>query len=143
MPTMDWLFQPLSESLKVFKARMNLYIEDQNITDVTKQATKIKIASGDEGMRRILNSGMSDEDQKIPDKIWELLETEVDYSVKISFRVHRLEFSNIRQNSEETTQQYLSRLREKATKCNSEPDELNERLMEMIILSTPHEDFRK
>ena len=140
---MDWSFQPLSESLKVFKARMDLYIEDLNITNTNKQATKIKIASGDEGMRRILNSGMSDADQKIPEKIWELLEAEVDLSVKISFRVHRLEFSNIRQQNEETTQQYLSRLREKASKCNFEPDELNERLIEMVILSTPHEDFRK
>lgn len=143
MPVMDWSFRPLSESLKVFKARMTLYLEDQNINDDTKKATKIKIASGDEGMRRLLNSGMSEEDQRNPIKIWDLLEDEVDHTVKISFRVHRLEFANIRQQPSETTQQYLSKLREKATKCAFEPAELNERLIEMIILSTPHEDFRK
>ena len=143
MPTMDWSLRPLSESLKVFKARMNLYLEDQNITDLVKQATKIKIASGDEGMRRILHSGMTDEDQKKPSELWKLLENEVDFTVKISFRVHRLEFSNIRQENDENTQQYLSRLREKALKCKFEPDELNERLIEMVILSTPHEEIRK
>ena len=140
---MDWSLRPLSESLKVFKARMNLYLEDQNITDLVKQATKIKIASGDEGMRRILHSGMTDEDQKKPSELWKLLENEVEFTVKISFRVHRLEFSNIRQENDENTQQYLSRLREKALKCKFEPDELNERLIEMVILSTPHEEIRK
>ena len=82
---MDWSFQPLSESLKVFKARMELYFEDQNIEDATKQATKIKIAVGNQGMRRLLNSDLTDEDNKVPVKIWTLLESEVDASVKVSF----------------------------------------------------------
>lgn len=142
MPIMDWTIRPLSEALKIFKARIGLYFEDQNISSEEKQATKIKIATGDEGMKRILNSGMSMEDQRKPDKLWRLLEDEVDFTVKISFRVHRLEFSNTKQK-DETTQQYISRLREKATKCSFTPEELNERLIEMLILSTPHEDFRK
>lgn len=34
-------------------------------------------------------------------------------------------------------------MREKASKCEFEADELNERLIEMVILSTPFDDFRK
>ena len=142
IPTMDWSFRPLSEGLKIFKARIELYFEDQKIEEETKKATKIKIAIGDEGMRRVLNSGLSETEQKKPEFLWRLLEDEVDFSVKISFRVHRLEFSNIKQK-DEPLQQYISKLREKATKCAFEPDELNERLIEMVILSTPHEEFRK
>ena len=62
---------------------------------------------------------------------------------KINFRVHRLEFAHIRQNESETTRDFIARLREKASKCEFETAELNERLMEMLILSTPHEDFCK
>ena len=143
MPTMDWAFKPLPEALKIFKARIELYFEDQNIQDAGKRATKIKVAIGDEGMRRLLNSGLTEEEKKLPDKIWELLENEVDYTVKISFRVHRLEFAGIRQDKEESIQQYVARLREKAAKCSFEPDELNERLIEMVITSTQNEEFRK
>ena len=65
-----------------------------------------------------MNSGMTTTEQDIPERMWELLEREVDAAVKVSFRVHRLEFNNIRQNPDETTQQFISRLREKAHKCN-------------------------
>ena len=128
MPIMDWTIRPLSEALKIFKARIALYFEDQDISSEERQATKIKIATGDEGMKRILNSGMMMEDQRKPGKLWKLLEEEVDFTVTISFPVHRLEFSNTRQK-DETTQQYISRLREKATKCLFDPYELNERLI--------------
>ena len=94
-------------------------------------------------MRRLLNSGLTEDEKKMPDKIWELMENEVDYTVKISFRVHRLEFAGIHQNKEESIQQYVARLGEKAAKCSFEPDELNERLIEMVITSTQIEEFRK
>ena len=38
---------------------------------------------------------------------------------------------------------YISRLRGKATPCKFIPEELNDRLIEMVILLTPMEDFRK
>lgn len=143
MPMMDWKHQPLSESFKAFKARMELFLLDHEVTDATKQAIKIRIAIGDEGMRRVLASGLSGDEQKVPDNIWTLLEGQVDASVKINFRVHRLEFGQIRQKSGETISDFVSRLREKATRCEFIAAELNERLIEMIILSTPIDDFRK
>ncbi|XP_014667285.1 PREDICTED: uncharacterized protein LOC106808892 [Priapulus caudatus] len=94
-------------------------------------------------MRRVLASGLSTEDQKDPEKIWDLLESQVDATVKINFRVHRLEFFNMRQKPDEDITTYMSRLREKATKCEFVAEELHERLIEMIILSTPFDDFRK
>ena len=122
---------------------MDLYFEDQEITDKGKQATKIKIAIGDEGMRRILSSGLSIDEKKKPDKIYKLLEQQLDASVKINFRVHRLEFSQLRQNADENITDFVSRLRDKASKCDFDADELNQRLIEMVISSTPNDDFRK
>ena len=40
MPTMDWGYTPLRDALKVFKARINLYFEDANITEDKKKAIK-------------------------------------------------------------------------------------------------------
>ena len=55
MPYLDWQYSLLVDSYKAFKARMELYFVDNDITDAAKKAVKIKIASGDEGMRRILS----------------------------------------------------------------------------------------
>ena len=140
---MDWKHVPLVESFRAFKARMNLYLEDINLTDEAKKATKIKIAVGDEGMRRILTSGLSEADQKQPTKLWNLFEQQVDTSLSVNFRVHRLEFAQLRQKPTENITEYVSRLRAKASQCDFSADELNERLIEMVTLSTPHEAFRK
>ncbi|ELU04379.1 hypothetical protein CAPTEDRAFT_199877 [Capitella teleta] len=143
MPVMDWQHQPLADSLEAFQARLTLYFEDQDITDKPKQATKIKIASGDEGMRRILSSGLSDADLKDPEKIWTLFAGQVDTSAKVNFRVHRLEFANIRLASRESITDFISRLRTKALRCEFDQTELSERLIEMIILNTPFQEFRR
>ena len=142
-PQMDWTHEPLVDPFKAFQARMILYLEDLEVTEPAKQATKIKIAVGDEGMRRILASGLTEAEQKVPEKVWTLIEAEVDASVKINFRVHRLEFARMKQKTDETISQFLSRLRDKATKCEFGKAELNERLIEMVILSTPHDEFCK
>ena len=142
MPTMDWKHDHLVESFRAFKARMTLYLEDCNVTSNAKMATKIKIAVGDEGMRRILNSGLSEENQKNTEKLWNH-ERRVDTSLNVNFRIHWLEFAQMKQKSTENITEYVSRLRGKATKCDFDNEELNERLIEMVTLSTPHDAFRR
>ena len=61
---MKWGHGPMADAFRAFKIKMELYLEDQNVNDRHKQATKIKIALGDEGMRRILASNLSDDDKK-------------------------------------------------------------------------------
>ena len=51
MPELDSKHDSLADAFHTFKARMTLYLEDKAITDMAKQATKIKIAIGDEGIR--------------------------------------------------------------------------------------------
>ena len=142
-PELDWKAESKAEAFRCFKARMLLYLDDMEVIDGAKQATKIKLSIGDEGMRRLMTSGLNDEEMKSPDHIFDFLESQLDASAKINFRVHRLEFAHIRQSEGETTRDFIARLREKASKCEFETAELNERLIEMLILSTPHEDFRK
>ena len=40
---------------------MQLFFEDNDVTDTARQATKIKIALGDEDIRRLLASHLTDE----------------------------------------------------------------------------------
>ena len=92
MPELDWTHEPLSESLRAFKARMQLYLDDQEVTNPAKQATKIKIAIADKGMRRILSSGLTDAELKVPANVWTLLADQLDAYVHTSYHVYRLEF---------------------------------------------------
>ena len=121
MPELNWAHEPLSKALRSFKARMTLYLEDKEVTDTTKQATKIKIAIGDEGIRRVLASGLSEEEQKAPENIWTLLAEQLDASTHINYRVHikPSELSNMLQKPGESITEYVSRLRQKPQSVNS------------------------
>ena len=56
---------------------MSYYCEDEDITDPGKIALKILRGIGNEGLKRLNASWMSDADQKRPDKIWELFESQL------------------------------------------------------------------
>ena len=69
MPEFDGTHAKFAEAYRAFKARMKLFLDDQTITAAPKQAIKIKIAIGDEGMRRLLSSSLTDA-EKDPEKLW-------------------------------------------------------------------------
>ena len=81
--------------------------------------------------------------KKKTEKLWNLLERQVDTSLNVNFRIHRLEFAQMKQKPTENITEYVSRLRGKATKCDFRNEELNERLIKMVTLSTPHDAFRR
>ena len=76
LPYLDWNYQPLMDSFRAFKARIGLYFEDNNIMDDAKQSIKLKIACGDEVMRQLLASGLSDNELQDPKVIFDFLETQ-------------------------------------------------------------------
>ena len=81
---------------------MTLYLEDKKIDDLTKQAIKIKIAVGDEGIKRILVSGLTEEQQRDPRQLWNMLEeVRCQYQDKLSSAPHCLELSQLKQKPEE------------------------------------------
>ena len=80
---------------------MELCFQDKDVRDPKKKAIKIRIAVGNEGLRRINESGLSNEDQENPEMLWSTLEGQL--KVKLNFRTHRLELMRYRQNSNETT----------------------------------------
>ena len=88
IPEMNWASENHEEALQLFKQTMSCYCEDGDITDPGKIALKILRGIGNEGLKRLNASGMSDADKKRPDKIWELFESQL--KTNRNFRVHRL-----------------------------------------------------
>ena len=56
--------------MTLFKQTMNLYLDDEDITENERKARKILRGIGSEGLKRLNASALSDEDFKTPLKIW-------------------------------------------------------------------------
>ena len=144
-PTMDWgpaaSDEQLAEGFKLFKQKMQLVCEDNDITTDDKLARKIKIGLGDEGLRRLNASGLSEEDLKKPTKIWSFFENQL--QVSINFRIQRLILMQMRQRTNECLDDFITRARGQALKCEFENKELEERIIELIIAGTANELFRR
>ena len=141
IPEMNWSSENHAEALQLFKQTMSYYCEDEDITDPGKIALKILRGIGNEGLKRLNASGMSDADKKKPDKIWELFESQL--KTNLNFRVHRLHLMDYRQRSEESVDDFVTRARTQALKCEFEESELEERIIELTIASTPIEAFQR
>ena len=135
-PELNWNATNMAEEFKLFRQRMELCFADHGTVDKVKQSTKIQIAVGNEGLKRINASGLSGDDQNEPEKLWNLFEDQL--SIKVNFRIHRLEFMKYRQRVGETIDDFVNRCREKAVECAFAEDELSERILELVIASTHH-----
>ena len=121
-----------------------MYLADLEVTDKPKQARKIVLAMGDEGMRQLRASGLSEDEKADPDKVYAFFDAKLDPAEHINYRVHRLEFARLYQRQEEITSDFVSRLREKAKLCKfRSEDDLSDKIIEQLILTTPLQDLRK
>lgn len=139
IPKMEWTGD-LSENLTLFKQKMTLFFEDEDITDTVKQSRKICRGIGDEGLKRLNVSGLTDEQKKDPKELWAFFNGQL--RVGVNFRIHRLHLMQLRQKPGENLDDFVTRARTLATKCEFAPDELNERIVELVIASTPFDAFR-
>ena len=118
---------------------MILFFEDENIDSDEAKARKICRGIGDEGLRRLNVSGLTDEKKRKPDELWQFFENQL--KVNINFRINRLHFMRYKQRPDESLDQFVIRARTLGLKCDFSDTELSERLLELIISSTPHEEF--
>ena len=59
------------------RQRMKLCLLDNEITDPREIAVKLKIALGNQGLKRLNASSFTDEDQHDPKKIWALFDDQL------------------------------------------------------------------
>ena len=76
-PEMRWDASDLTEEFKLFKQRMSLCLMDNEVNDQRKIAVKIKIAAGNEGLKRINASGLTEDEQNEPNRLWTLFEDQL------------------------------------------------------------------
>lgn len=62
--------------------------------------------------------------------------------LNVNLRIHRLHLMQFRQKPDECIDDFVTRTRTLALKCQFTDEELNERLIELIIASTPHDALR-
>ena len=142
IPEMNWASENHEEALYLFKQTMSYYCEDEDTTDPGKIALKILRRIGNEGLKRLNASDIRcRQEKKRPDKTRELLESQL--KTNLNFRVHRLHLMDYRQRSEESVDDFVIRARTQALKCEFEESELEERITELMIASTPIETFQR
>ena len=143
-PTMEWgdtSDEGLADIFKLFKQKMTLVCEDNKVTDEASIARKIIIGIGDEGLRRLNASGLTTEQLKKPAEIWKFFENQL--QVKINFRIQRLLLMQMRQKVSECLDDFITRARAQAMKCEFSDAELQERIIELVIAGTSNELFRR
>ena len=119
---------------------MTLYIEDEEITDETKQARNICRGIGDQGLWCLNASGLSEQQKGSPENQWNFLKSQV--GVNVNFRIHRLHLMLYQQKSNESLDDFITITRTLAQKSDFTDEELSERHIEFIIFSTPYDAFR-
>lgn len=82
----------------------------------------------------------SEEDKKKTERLWNFFEGQL--KLNVNFRIHRLHLMQYRQKQDENIDDFVTRARTLALKCQFTDEELNERLIELIIASTPHDALR-
>jgi hypothetical protein len=142
IPTMNWAGEDTAEDLRLYKDKIQLYFLDEDITDPEKQARKILRSIGDVGLKKLYGSPLTETDKKDPKKILQFLEDQLPKTT-VNFRVHRLQLMNFKMNSTESIDSFVTRVRAHGSKCDFSEEELQERVIELVIASTPSEDFRK
>ena len=140
-PSMNWDALDVADTFKLYKQRLLLVCEDNDVTENERIARKFKIGVGDEVLRRLNASGLSDIEQKNPAKLWSLFETQL--KVAVNFRIHRLCLMQYRQKEAESLDEFVTRARTQAHMCEFEDKEMQERIIELVIAGTKMEVFRR
>ena len=65
---------------------MTLYIKDEEITDEIKQARKICPGIGDQRLRRLNASGLTDQQKRSQENLWKFFESHL--RVNVNFMIH-------------------------------------------------------
>ena len=140
MPKLDWGQADLSNAFKLFRQRCELYFTIKDIKD-DLAVSHILLAVGEEGLKRYNTWDLKDDEKKKPEVIWEKFQSQIDPAE--NFRICRLKLYHLRQNQGESIDDFVTRAKALAQKCDFSGNELNDRLIEIVIASTPIPEFQK
>jgi len=138
-PRMDWTAANLAEAFALFQQRLELFFTTQKV-HADDKAAHILLQVGEEGLRRYNSWQLSEADRSDPAVIFAKFKEQLEPAD--NFRVSRLKLMRFRQRPEETLDEFINRCHLQAQKCDFSPAEADERLIELIIASTPIPEFQ-
>ena len=140
IPEMDWEAENVAESFKMFKQRLELYFLTKETTK-EKQVAHILLQIGEKGLKMYNAMTLTEAEKKDPDILFKKIGEQVEPPEH--FRVSRLKLMNMRQEKTESLDNFVTRAQLQAQKCEFSIPELEERLIELIISSTPISEFQR
>ena len=140
IPRMDWLAANQAETFKLFKQRLDLFFKVKKIKN-EEQVSYILLQVGDEGLRRYNAWSLDDSVRNDPDVIFKAFLDQLEPCEH--FRVCRLKLMKYKQEINECLDDFVNRCKLLALKCDFSEAEINERITELIIASTPIVEYQK
>ena len=137
---MDWEAENFAESFKMFKQRLELYFLTKETTK-EKQVAHILLQIGEKGLKMYNAMTLTEAEKKDHDILFKKIGEQVEPPE--DFRVSRLKLMNMRQEKTETLDNFVTRAQLQAQKCEFSIPEPEERLIELIISSTPISELQR
>jgi hypothetical protein len=138
-PVMDWTKPDRVGSYKLFKQKVQMYFQAKSV-HADRQVSHILLLTGDEGLAMFNSWDLSDDDQKKADVVWTKFDAQIEPTS--SFRVEQLNFQHMKQKPEETSNDFVSRLKNQAELCKFGVQK-DKRIIGQIIFGTKHADVQK
>ena len=140
VPRMDWSLPNQADVFRLFKRRLELYFKVKAI-EADDQVCYILLQVGGEGLRRYNSWTLTDDERKSATSIFQKFSDQLEPSE--NFRLSRLKLMNYRQRDNECLDDFINRCKLQALRCKFSVNETNERLLELIIASTPISEYQK
>ena len=137
-PVMKWDTGDDQHAVEAYKLRLDRWFVIKNVQDDNKH-NYIVYQAGDKGEELAETWQLTAEELKNPDNVWTKLRQSVGTSE--NFRVHRLNFMNMRQETSESIDEFYARCTSLAMKCKF--GSLDERIIDQLVVGTRVGDSRK
>ena len=138
IPTMNWNSGDDKAAVMQYKLRIQRCFRVNDIPK-EKQSDIIVYQLGDIGEKKMKSWGLTDDEAKDPDSIWNKLEATC--GIEHSFRAARVEFSNMSQGTDQTVDMFYADLKDQCDKCRfKEPDD---RIIDQLIRGVQIKDAKK
>ena len=140
-PRMDWASSDRPQAYKDFKQTASMWFSVNKIAP-EDQHNYIILWSGSEGLRMFNTWGLTEDELKVPQNIWDKFSSQIER--KDNFRIHRLEFQRFVQGVDESVDEFYMRCKDKAIKCRFATEAaLQERIIEVLISGVKYPEAQK
>jgi len=141
LPQLDWDRDNEQTSFLEWKEFMQSYFVINNVDDKIKYHY-ILLSAGTKGRELVQSAKLSDPDKRDPRVVWSVFEN---FLVgKPNKWVQRIELQQHYQESDETTETFVLRLRNKTAKCSFRDENIqNDRILEQLIKGCKFQEVRR